>query len=109
MRSPAAVLAATILTVLLGLVALLGCLLTLVTFAPSAPCPNDTIDSLQQEMTTRAVLSALMTLTAILSLAVAWWGISGHSRNPWPWLAASTLGLVIAVVLVVPIDRASTC
>ncbi|MFB9543114.1 hypothetical protein [Micromonospora sagamiensis] len=109
MRSRAAVVTATLLSVLLGLAVLLGCLFSLVTFVPSAPCPNDTIDSFRRAMTIRTLLSALMTVTALLSIAVARWGVSRHRRNPWPWLAASMLGLVIAAALVVPIDRLGSC
>ncbi len=88
---------------------LLGCLSSLVAFAPSEPCPGESSDSFQRALLARILLSALMVLAALLSIAVAWWGVSSRSRCPWPWLAVSMLGLVFTAALVVPIERVSFC
>lgn len=109
MRSRADVVTARLLTVLLALTTLLGCLYSLVAFAPSEPCPDDSIASFQQALLARILLSALMALTALLSIAVTWWGVSSRRRRPWPWLAVSLLGLVFSAALVVPIERVSSC
>jgi hypothetical protein len=109
MRSRAAVAAATFLTVLLALPMLLGCLLSLVAFAPSEPCPGDSGDSLRWALLARILLGALMVLTAALSIAVAWWGVSSRRTRPWPWLAVSLLGLLFAAALPVPLGWVSSC
>ncbi|MCW3842543.1 hypothetical protein ONA70_20810 [Micromonospora yasonensis] len=109
MRSRAAVVTAAFLTVPLGLSVLLGCLFSLVAFAPSEPCPDESSDSFQRAVLARILLSALMVLTPLLSIAVAWWAVSSRRRHPWPWLAVSMLGLVFTAALVVPIERVSSC
>ncbi|WP_157746588.1 hypothetical protein [Micromonospora inositola] len=109
MRSRAAVVTATSMTVLLTLPALLGCLYSLVAFAPSEPCPDDSMDRFQWAILARILLSALMALTAVLSIAVAWRGVSSPRGRPWPCLAVSVLGLVFSAALVVPIERVSSC
>lgn len=109
MRSRAAVVTATFLTMLLGLSASLGCLLGLVTLAPSGPCPDDTTGSLQRTIFAQRLLSVLMVSVALLSIVVAWRAVSDRHGRPWPWLAASLAGLVFSAALVMPIDRISSC
>ncbi|MCO1615947.1 MULTISPECIES: hypothetical protein [Micromonospora] len=109
MRSSAARAAAIVVTVLSGLLTLLGCLSCLPFLAPTAPCPNDTVDSFQQARLVLFLLSVVMLLTAGLSIALAWGGRWSRVRSPWPWLAASVFTMVVSASLTVPIDRMSSC
>lgn len=104
-----AIATATTLTVLLAMSAVRGGLYGWVTYAvPTEPCPHESIDHFRLSMLARFLLSALMVMTAFVSIPVAWWGLRPGARS-WPWLAASALGLVLSAVLVIPIDWVSSC
>ncbi|MEV0004695.1 hypothetical protein AB0H28_20775 [Micromonospora sp. NPDC050980] len=109
MRSRVATTAAVVITVPSGLLALLGCLGFLPFLAPTEPCPNESADSFRQAMILLFLLSMVMLLAALLSIALAWAGRWTQVRNPWPWLALSVLPMAVSAGMIVPIDRLGSC
>ncbi|WP_146605613.1 hypothetical protein [Micromonospora craterilacus] len=96
-------------TVPLASFALLGCWFGLVSVMPSEPCPGDPADWERWWLPIAILLCALMILTAVLSIAVAWLGVSNPRRSAWPFLVVSLLGLAFSASLMILIDRVTSC
>ncbi|GAB1645227.1 hypothetical protein KRMM14A1259_56500 [Krasilnikovia sp. MM14-A1259] len=84
----------------------LGCLYGLISAAPSEPCRGGA-DAHRLPVIIGLPMGAAMALTAVLSIALAWWGAT--RPRPWPYLGGAVLGLLVSAGLLFAIFQVLSC